>query len=120
MIDGIITSVGDKIKATLQATIGQWFSLDWIPEIFFWYWWLFVFFVFCGIVIWFFGWSKIVRIAASMAFLFAAIAVAAARYYQYRLDVRAKAKAERDKLKKKPGRPKPPNNSGPFGNWGSS
>lgn len=72
MIDEFITKVGN----TIRDTLGSWFSLSWIPEIVFWYWWLFLLFLFCGVIIWFFGWSKIVRMAASMIFLAAAIFVA--------------------------------------------
>lgn len=100
MVDSFLTSVAEKIKATLQATIGQWFTLDWIPEIVFWYWWLFLLFVFCGAVIWFFGWSKIVRIVFSMGFLFAAIFVAGG-HLMYSI-MKGKAAAAEKKAKPKP------------------
>lgn len=121
MIDGFITSVGDKIKAALQATIGQWLSLDWIPEIFFWYWWLFVFMLICGALIWLsrlfdFEPMKWLRFLIGAAILLAIAFVAGGRKMYN--DQQAKLKAERDRLKKRP-IPKPPSGNGPFGNWGS-
>lgn len=91
MIDEFITKVGNAIRDTL----GSWFSLDWIPEIFFWYWWLFLLFMFCGVVIWFFGWSKIVRIAASMTFLIAAVFVAGGHVMARRMSAKQAAEKVR-------------------------
>lgn len=91
MIDEFITKVGNQIRDTLAG----FFNLDWIPEIAFWYWWLFLLFLFCGVVIWFFGWSKIVRIAASMTFLIAAVFVAGGHVMARRIN--AKQAAQRVK-----------------------
>ena len=109
MIDEIITKVGLAIK----GFFGSIFSLDWIPEIFFWYWWLFVLFLICGMIIWFFGWSKIVRVIASMAFLAGAIFTAGGWYMKRRLDQREDAKPEPP-----PPPPKPREEGGGFfGGW---
>lgn len=72
MIDEIITKVGNAIRDTL----GSWFTLSWIPEHYWWIAYLILFGMFCGFVIWFFGWSKIVRMVTSFLFLAAAIFVA--------------------------------------------
>lgn len=87
MIDEIITKVGNAIRDTL----GSWFSLSWIPEIWFWWWWLFVLFVLCGVIIWFFGWSKIVRMVASITFLAAAIFVAGGHVMARRMSAKQAA-----------------------------
>jgi len=100
MIDEFITKVGDSIRGWFSG----FFNLDWIPEIFFWYWWLFVLFLICGVIIWFFGWSKIVRIIASMAFLFGAIFVAGGHYMSRRL---ADRQAKIDARKRPAPRPTP-------------
>lgn len=89
MIDEFITKVGNQIRDTLSGI----FNLDWIPEIWFWYWWLFLLFLLCGVIIWFFGWSKIVRIVASMGFLFAAVFVAGGYVMARRMEAK-KAFAE--------------------------
>lgn len=109
MIDEFLTKTGIAIKAFLAG----FFNVGWIPEIWFWYWWLLVLFVACGAVIWLFGWSKIVRIIASMAFLFGAIFTAGGWYMQRRLD-------QREAAKPKP-KPAPPrrkdDGSGFFRGW---
>lgn len=111
MIDEFITKVG----AALQGWFSSIFSLSFVPEIFFWYWWLFVVAVVCGVIIFFFGWSKIVRIVASMAFLFSAIFAAGGWYMEHRMK-------KREAMKPKP-KPKPelPTDDqarwNPFGKW---
>lgn len=112
MIDEIITKVG----AAIHGWFSGFFGLDWIPEIVFWYWWLFVLFLVCGVIIWFFGWSKIVRIIASMAFLFGAIFTAGGWYMKRRLDQREDAKP---KPQPKPAPPVDDQGArwNPFGKW---
>jgi Na+/phosphate symporter len=95
MIDEFITKVGNAIRDTL----GSWFSLSWIPEIFFWYWWLFLLAMVCGVIIFFFGWSKIVRIVASMTFLIAAVFVAGGHVMARRMN--AKQAAQKVKEQKR-------------------
>jgi len=88
MIDEFITKVANAIRDALNSALGSVFNLNWIPEIWFWYWWLFLLFLLTGVIIWFFGWSKIVRIAASMSFAFAAVFVAGGAYMARRLKAR--------------------------------
>lgn len=72
IIDEFITGVGTRIRDTFSGI----FNLDWIPEIVFWYWWLFLLFLAVGAINWLFGWSKIVRIVTSFAFAAGAVFVA--------------------------------------------
>lgn len=95
MIDEFISKVGNAIKSFFLGV----FSFDWIPEIFIWYVWLFVLFLLCGAIIWFFGWSKIIRMIASVGFLFAAVFVAGGHYMARRLKAREKP-PEKPKPKK--------------------
>lgn len=81
MIDEFITKVGIAIRDFLSG----YFNLNWIPETFWWWWWLFVFFVVCVVIINLFGWSKIVKMVTSVAFLFAAVFVAGGQYMAHRL-----------------------------------
>lgn len=86
MIDQyIITPIAERLKAAFDATIGHWLSLDWVPEIFFWYWWLFVLFVAIWAINRVFGWSRIVQIAGSILFLLGAIFVAGGHFMMRRL-----------------------------------
>jgi hypothetical protein len=93
MIDEFISKVGDAIRNAL----GSVFNLNWIPEIWFWYWWLFLLFLLCGVIIWFFGWSKIVRMVASIGFLFAAVFVAGGAVMARRMKSREEAEQDRHK-----------------------
>jgi hypothetical protein len=116
MEGGIINEVITKVGTAIHGWFSGFLGIHWIPEIWFWYWWLFVLGMVCGMIIFFFGWSKIVRIIASMAFLFGAIFTAGGWYMKRRLDQR-----EADKPKPKPP-PKPPEQDGgatwnPFGKW---
>lgn len=90
MIDEFITKIGAAIHGWMSGFL----NLDWIPEILFWYWWLLVLFLACGAVIWLFGWSKIVRIVASMLFLVGAVFTAGGWYMQRRLRQRAARRNE--------------------------
>ncbi len=110
MIDEFITKVGLAIKGFFSSI----FNLDFVPEILWWYWWLFVLFVIVSVIIKFFGWSKIVRIAASMAFLFGAIFTAGGWYMKRRIDQREDAKPE---PKPEPPPQPPRSEGGPFGWW---
>lgn len=103
MIDEIITKVGNAIRDTL----GSWFSLSWIPEIFWWYWWLFLLFLVCGVIIWFFGWSKIVRIAASMTFLIAAVFVAGGHVMARRMSAKQAAQKVKEQQRQRQQRAPP-------------
>lgn len=105
MIDEIITKVGNAIRDALNSAFGNIFNLDWIPEIFWWYWWLFLLFIVTGVIIWFFGWSKIVRMVASIGFLFAAVFVTGGAVMARRL--KAREDAARPKVKPKPPAPPP-------------
>jgi hypothetical protein len=109
MIDEILTKVGAAIKGFFSSI----FNLDWVPEMFYWYFWLFVLFIAVCAIIWLFGWSKIVRVVASMAFLFGAIFTAGGWYMKRRLDLREDAKPEPP-----PPPPKPREEGGGFfGGW---
>lgn len=90
MIDEFITKAGDAIRDTL----GGWFTLSWIPEQYWWIFYLILFGMFCGIVIWFFGWSKIVRMVASLAFLAAAIFTAGGWFMSKRISDKARDASE--------------------------
>jgi hypothetical protein len=71
-------------------------------------------FLVTGAIIWFFGWSKIVRMVASMSFAFAAAFVAGAAVYARRMK-------ERDRLdvqsKPKPPQSPPSSEEGRGGPW---
>lgn len=97
MINEFITEVGNRIRDTLSS----WFSLSWIPDIWFWYGYLFLLFLFCGVVIWFFGWSKIVRIAASMTFLIAAVFVAGGHVMARRMNAKQAAQKVREQQRQR-------------------
>lgn len=99
MIDEIITKVGNAIRDAVYSAFGPVFNLNWIPEVWFWYWWLFLLFLVTGVVIWFFGWSKIVRVVASMSFAFAAVFVAGGAIMARRLKAREQAAKPKPKLK---------------------
>lgn len=88
MIDEFITKVGNALRDAVYGAFGPVFNLNWIPEVWFWYWWLFLLFLVTGVIIWFFGWSKIVRIVASMTFAFAAVFVAGGAIMARRLKAR--------------------------------
>lgn len=85
-MDWIIDSIAVRLKAAFDATIGQWLSLSWIPEIVFWYWWLAVLFVAIWAINRVFGWSRIVQIAGSILFLLGAIFVAGGHVMMRRLN----------------------------------
>ena len=114
MIDEFINKVADAIR----NAFGSVFSLDWIPEIWFWYWWLFLLFLLTGVVIWFFGWSKIVRIIASTAFAFAAAFVAGAAVYARRMKARDQLDVK-SKPKPPPGPAAETERGGPWNWWRS-
>lgn len=98
MIDELISKVAAAIHDAITNAFGGFFNF--IPEIWYWYWWLFVLFLLTGVIIWFFGWSKIVRIVASMSFAFAAVFVAGGALMARRL--KAREDAARPKAKPKP------------------
>lgn len=81
MFEGVLDSIQMRISEFFSAM----FNFDWIPEIWIWYWFLFLFFLAAGAIIYFFGWSKIVRIVTSVLLLVAAIFVAGGKYMEYRL-----------------------------------
>lgn len=91
MIDEIISKVGKAIRETLTGFL----DVSWIPEIVFWYWWLFLLFLACGVVIWFFGWLRTVRAVASIVFLLGAVFVAGGHYMQHRQKDRYKRLEEK-------------------------
>lgn len=115
MIDGIITSVGEKIKAFFQSTIGHWISLDWVPELVWWYGWLFVLLVVVLLIIKLFGWARFVHIGASMLLLLGAVFVAGGHFMKRRIEAADAKKAA--KAKPRPKLPAPPTDSWfpPFG-----
>lgn len=115
MIDGIITSIGEKIKALLQSTIGYWFSLDWIPEHYFWFWWLFVLFIVLGIILKFFGWIRVVQWGVSIVLAIGIVFVAGGETMRRRLDAAAAKRAARIKPKAAPKPAQPPT----WPTWGS-
>jgi hypothetical protein len=115
MIDELIGKVAAAIHDAIANAFGGFFNF--IPEIFYWYWWLFVLFLICGVIIWFFGWSKIVRMVASIGFLFAAVFVAGGAVMARRL--KAREDAARPKVKPKPPASKPPETPGWTWPWGS-
>ena len=93
MIDEFLTKVADRIKEAFFAV----FNLDWIPEIVFWYWWLFLAFIAVGAVIWLFGWSKIVRVAASMSFLLGVVFVAGGHVMTRRINAKKEKEQQRER-----------------------
>jgi hypothetical protein len=109
MIDEIITKVGASIRDTLAGI----FNINWIPEIWFWYWWLFLLFLLTGVIIWFFGWSKIVRIVASVTFLIGAVFVAGGAAMAKRL----KSREETARPKPLPPSPESPSQQQDSGGW---
>ena len=93
MIDEAISKVG----AAIRNALGSVFNLDWIPEIVFWYWWLFLAFIAVGAVIWLFGWSKIVRVAASMSFLLGVVFVAGGHVMTRRINAKKEKEQQRER-----------------------
>lgn len=94
-VEGIITQIGDSIKRFFDNTVGHWISLDWIPEIVFWYWWLFVLFIVLSIILKFFGWISFVRIGASILLATGAVFVAGGHWFKHRSELAAAKKAAR-------------------------
>jgi hypothetical protein len=116
MIDELIMKVSAAIHDAVANAFGGFFNF--IPEIFYWYWWLFLLFLLTGVIIWFFGWSKIVRMVASIGFLIAAVFVAGGAVMARRL--KAREEAARPKPKPKPPAPPPQQQGGGWTwPWGS-
>jgi cellulose synthase/poly-beta-1,6-N-acetylglucosamine synthase-like glycosyltransferase len=92
---GIINEILDKVQARLEeafsGVLGI-FSLNWLPEIFFWYVYLGLLFLVVAVGIYLFGWSKIVRMVLSIIFGLAAIFVAGGAVMAERLKRREAAK----------------------------
>lgn len=88
---GLINEFLDKVQARVEemfSGIFAFFSLDWLPEIFFWYVYLGVFFLVVAVGIYLFGWSKIVRMVLSILFGIAAVFVAGGAVMNERLKAR--------------------------------
>lgn len=81
--------------ARMHDAVTSWLSLDWVPELFFWYWYLFLLFMLISVVIYLFGWSKIVRIVSSVIFAAAAIFVAGGHVMSRRLKKREQRSRDR-------------------------
>jgi hypothetical protein len=88
VINEFLDAVAARIHDAVTGAFGGLFNF--IPEIWFWYWWLFLLFLLTGVIIWFFGWSKIVRMVASLSFLIAAVFVAGGAVMARRLKARDK------------------------------
>lgn len=93
MIDQyLITPIAERLKVAFNATVGQWLSLNWVPEIVWWYWWLFVLFLAVWAINKVFGWARVVQIVASIILLIGAVFVAGGHVMMRRLKPKKKGR----------------------------